>query len=68
MQITTPLANTNIVIRPFQPADADEFVRSARINQDGRHLDELVLPLIYSGQRAGVVFQLRSGSRGGTRL
>ncbi|WP_461606903.1 GNAT family N-acetyltransferase [Aeromonas rivipollensis] len=29
MQITTPLAHANIVIRPFQPADADEFVRAA---------------------------------------
>jgi len=28
MQIP-PLANANIVIRPFQPADADEFVRAA---------------------------------------
>ena len=29
MQITTPLANAKIVIRPFEPSDADEFVRAA---------------------------------------
>ncbi|WP_429179305.1 GNAT family N-acetyltransferase [Aeromonas salmonicida] len=34
MQITTPLANANIVIRPFQPADADEFVRAAHESID----------------------------------
>lgn len=28
MQLTT-LANTQIVIRPFEPSDADEFVRAA---------------------------------------
>ena len=34
MQITTPLANATIVIRPFQPADADEFVRAAHESID----------------------------------
>lgn len=29
MQIATPLANAKIVIRPFEPSDADEFVRAA---------------------------------------
>ncbi|MND91487.1 putative ribosomal N-acetyltransferase YdaF [compost metagenome] len=29
MQITTPLANAKTVIRPFEPGDADEFVRAA---------------------------------------
>ena len=34
MQITTPLANANIVIRPFEPTDADEFVRAAHESID----------------------------------
>lgn len=34
MQITAPLANANIVIRPFEPTDADEFVRAAHESID----------------------------------
>ncbi len=34
MQITTPLANAKIVIRPFEPGDADEFVRAAHESID----------------------------------
>ncbi|MFB0584610.1 GNAT family N-acetyltransferase [Aeromonas salmonicida] len=34
MQITTPLAKANIVIRPFEPGDADEFVRAAHESID----------------------------------
>lgn len=34
MQLTTPLANATIVIRPFEPTDADEFVHAAHESID----------------------------------
>ncbi|WP_113720757.1 GNAT family N-acetyltransferase [Aeromonas salmonicida] len=34
MQLTNPLASAKIVIRPFEPGDADEFVRAAHESID----------------------------------